>query len=35
MLELFGNTLTAAYMSACHNSEKFQQHVQTVLSQKP
>ena len=31
----FGNTLTAAHMSACHNSEKFQQHVQTPLSQKP
>ena len=31
----FGNMLTAAHMSACHNSEKFQRHVQTPLSQTP
>ena len=34
-LEHFGNTLTTAHISACHTSEKFQQHVQTPLSQKP
>ena len=34
ILVLFRNMVTAAYMSACHNSEKFQQHVQTPLSQK-
>ena len=34
ILVLFGNMVTAAYMSACHNSEKFQQHVQTPLSEK-
>ena len=34
ILALFGNLVTPAYMSACHNSENFQQHVQTPLSQK-
>ena len=34
ILALFGNTLTAADMDSCHNSEKFQRHAQTGLSQK-
>ena len=35
ILALFGNTLTAAHMDSRHNSEKFQRHSQTGLSQKP